>query len=660
MKNLNVNELSKTLRSFAAMSGKVAAAIEQYEAIPPDYIKDAQAGTIGKKKPFFRLPFVSRKAAGEMALKAAEITTKDLRIRHQEDLTKALNRQTMNSDRPNPDKQVSFIGGDFASMQAFFDAEYTEEFLRNGESKFAESLEAEFFEALGRESGGKLKYDSLEDVKNKEEKERYSHYLESSRRIWAGMFGAHGIFSSPEYDFQFSTMSEIRKQANMRYQIDPHIGGFIDSILSYIVGTGIKFKCSDPECHEYLEREYWNFNVMENYHKERVLKVLLNGEQFAKYHVTDAGRMVVFQIDPDYITEIEYEDRFNLAYKEVDENGADKEWHLDVDYEEHTEKGLKSKYESAAQDKDKVFHMKIGLGTRGKPIALRVLRYAQYYEDFVRDCQRHWHEQSRCIIVKTVSKSSTDYDEVGNIYPSVSGGLMLVAVKDEIEYQFMSPQMNSGGADVLGRMLRMSLSTGFRTPEVVGFVDASESVYASIKTTMNPFTYMIMDYQDLVKSWHGAEARLFLQRGIDNGDLKEKVKIKTFDQDKVAEAAVFVFESISTLSITELDKGVKDIMGEPKIKEVDTIDVPIEFILPDVIEQNIKELTDAYKVHDEMGWAHKSLISTKLGWPYQLVKVLREQDRLEMQKQDQDYADKIRQGLGVGKVDKKKDDEDDK
>lgn len=576
------------------------------------------------------------------------------------------------------------------------------DFLRSYSEMLQEEMSqySDFIYNLDGSDFRKIAVESLSESIAEFDAEEHKDIVEHTSRLWALSFGAFGLFSQSDFDLTREQIFGAQRQSEMRYALDPHARSIIDNLCSYVIGRGVKVKTNSPELNKFLSQVYWDFNGMETYHKERFKKFLLRGEHFNRYKVRTLEdrndepwrgfRFAVLEIPSPEVMDVEYrENRFPVSYLRdfMDDNDKEKNRaYPDIELDRYVdEMGLTpSKYFQSEEgeqgsvqtrtpdgmdkayepvEDEPVMFMKLGHGRRGRPFLLQVLRYLQYLEDIKRDATRLVHEQSRVIMI--VYDSRSDRDKAGTVFPAPAGGMALVGIKDEVEYEFTNPKVDGTGFKEIARMIQLSISAGSRSPEIVIFYDASNTVYASINASSNPYLNTIADFQDLHMEELMKEIKYCIRQAVETGSLPEKMKISVFDQETAFEMQSVFDEAVSAIrsgedaDVGEAEDKLKELFGEGEKVEIKTVDIPVEVIHPEVKDTDEKAQAEAFKIHQDMGWGSRFTISAKLGYDpvKELGNILREEQLKAARIQRE--MDKISQGKGIGGTGDKPDDDQD-
>lgn len=458
---------------------------------------------------------------------------------------------------------------------------------------------------------------------------------ESSARLVVATLGLYGLFAGGVRQFFGGVMAQQRA-ARLRVQLDPHAASFLKNARSYTVGRGVKFTAAAAEIETAYQQGFWVPNRMSKLNKDRFEDWLTNGEAFTLYRGAGQGqsfRLWAVPVLPEEVTEIVRRDNYlALAYKrefEPEEDGSARgrstggrrteQWLLDAQYEEVLERGVTDLPQEIAERVEeglRMLHFKFGSQERGQVPLLPVLRYFQYYDQFVKDTVRLHHEQSRVIMIeyRTGRVSASAQED------APEGGIKLVGARGQLEWEFMSPDINPGMSEKVGRMIRLSVAGGTRTPEFILFQDGSNQNYASIRKSENPYTQFILDLQDAYGYELSREAAFFVRQAVAARALPLKLKILRFDEEALAKVqGMYVEMMMEDVDVDRIVEQVTRELGTPVEEEVPTEDVPIGFEFPAIVQEDPRALAETLKIHDELGIVDPETAATKAGYDWKTV-----------------------------------------
>ena len=130
-----------------------------------------------------------------------------------------------------------------------------------------------------------------------------------------------------------------------------------------------------------------------------------------------------------------------------------------------------------------------------------------------------------------------------------------------------------------------------------------------------------------------------IKYGIERGILPKLSKKTILKKDKMEEV-------VSLKRLEEKAKKINDYRVSQKIAEIEgdidnyeRVTVPtsteVDISWPPIVSRKLKEETDAYMVHNQMGWASKRTIAGKLGYDYD------EEQRLIQKEMEEGYVEPV-------------------
>ena len=471
----------------------------------------------------------------------------------------------------------------------------------------------------------------LSNMKQGKEREKIESAL---GRSFGGMTGLGLGFGAIEFGHE--QIIAIQKACRLRNKMDAHFGAIVDNFKSYIIGRGVKFKFNVPEIQEVVQEKYWDFNDMESEQNVYLIDLLVNGERFSRYkkaELTEGEKnFVVLSIDSVEISDIDVvEKKFPAYYLRKGLTALGKEiefWYKSSFFDKIEERGLEVGEVRDTDDskEEEVYHMKFGGDVRGFPPFARILRVLRFLETFIKDVSRLYHEQARVILVKYIPKNYRGFDKP--LSKTVKGGIVLKGIKDVVDYEFKSPKISAGPVETIGRLYRITISSGSRMPEFIAFMDAKSGVFASVKKMETPFSNAVLDYQDAFKCFLETEVRIFLKWAIEEEFLKDEYEVEVFEEEAIEQAFEILIDAINSgAKIKESSQAVVDVLEEKTKKiKVKTLEAPIDWIFPDMVSDEPLALAERMKIQLESGIISKQTASTQSGlnWKLEVSRMARE------------------------------------
>lgn len=463
------------------------------------------------------------------------------------------------------------------------------------------------------------------------------------RKSFGGMVGIGLGFGAVEFGHE--QILAIQRSCRLRYKMDGHFFAIVDNFKSYIIGRGLKFKVGVPAIQEALEKKYWEFNDMEIEQNDYVINMLIDGERFSRYAEADPvetedskddedtkKNFVVLDITPTEITGAEIVENKFPAYwlrTGIDSRGKEFDiWYKSSLFDRIEARGLKPEkdQDTEGSDAQTVYQMKFGGDVRGFPPFARILRVLRYYEMFINDVRRLYHEQSKIILVKYIPKGFRGFDKP--LSQSVKGGVILKGIKDVVDYEFKAPQQSRGPIEAIGRLMRLTTAAGSRMPEFIAFMDGNTAVYASVKKMENPFSNAVVDYQDAFKNFFDQEVRIFLAWAIKNDILEKEYEMEVFEEEAIEQAFNILVHAINEKGeVLEASLAVVGALeGKSKKVKVDTLTIPIDWIFPDMVSDEPLQIAQRMKVLLESRIISRQTASTQAGfnWKLEVLRMAKE------------------------------------
>lgn len=419
----------------------------------------------------------------------------------------------------------------------------------NGEDPFYESLYSSYYGVNNKYAFNKLSDNVKEAVKYSTAK------------------GYLTVYNSP---FERHQADELRKHAQtiayIRSFEDPIVGAIPDALTRFVLGRGIKFKASDYRVQSILER-FWKLNNMEMYMKRLMWLLAVESEYFPLYFVSErSGDVAIREIQPIEIDEIETckEDKdTRLSYKRnmLPIDGYPEQmgfrYYADIDYferldniPEHFNKELitsRNVGEEKWRNKTELVQfvkLMMNREVRSRVMLERVLRWAEFYKNWIIDRAIINHEKGRVVWIVTISGRKSELWE--RFKPAPAGGTIKYSTQDK-KWEVVNAKINADQAKDDGLFLLYQVAAGAGIPIHVLTQRTSEQVYSSIRASDTPFSQLILDLQDtLVESVLRPMFRLVVRSMINasNPEIKipKKIKIRKYIKEHLRDLYRFSYE----------------------------------------------------------------------------------------------------------------------
>jgi len=436
---------------------------------------------------------------------------------------------------------------------------------------------------------------------------------------------------------EFSDREDMLKQIYFFYYRNPIARNIIDTFINFICGGNFIFNATDENkvIQDYIE-EFWfcNKNRMNVKLREIVCRVLRDGEVFIRYLDKGDGYPIIRLIDSIDIKNIEtkkddYEEIIKYHYvSEIDSSLEDDD--------ETSDKIRTIKKSIPAED---IQHIKIGVDgnvKRGRSVLEPALKFLKYHEDWVTGRAIINKLKSNIFLHKKVANASPSqitslkntqkqrqYVTTRTAYKIPRTGTMTIST-DNIEYDWIAPEINAKDTAEDGRQLRLSIAAAVGIPEHILYGDSSHANYSSSLISQNPFIKKIISLQ----SFFGFEIQEMFSRSIQFGINKDVIPSDSFEtklnDEKTKE--VMNFRNFLNKNSNKL-KEEEIIEYETKILEIEKnkdnyIKVPcktktkVNIKWPPLLPSDEESITRALIMQWEVGIVSKETIAGRLGYTF--------------------------------------------
>jgi len=496
----------------------------------------------------------------------------------------------------------------------------------------------------------------------------------------------------------------IQELAYNKAFTDPIVGAIPDTYERFVLGRGIKFRCEVPAVQEVLEK-FWRDNDMENFSRQRIWLLVVESELFILYYLGNDGTVLVREIPPAEITEIETDpdDKATiLAYHRsfvTSTNVANIEdrYYPDIEYYNYKNNpliGITSQWEGEKgwQGPNKlVQYVKFmpNREVRSRIFLERVLKWANLFKQWLYDRAIINHEKGRVVWILTISTRKSDAWE--RYKPAPAGGTIKISTPDR-KWEVVNAKIGADDAKEDGMFLIYQITAGSGIPMHVLTQRADAAVYASLRKMDTPFSQNILAVQDFVSdNLFKKMFKVVIRANVEAGNLPEKVIVKKFIKEHLVYKHRCLYESYRNDKITykeyldevlkilttvinsdDYDNNLVDVKfvtecmqlrtdcqqemvevlesnkSENKeflnriVKifetgvdiEVETENVPIQIVFPDVVRENVAEMAKVLQIHDAMKIASKTTLAAKAGYDPEQEIYLKRRDKLFTNPQD--------------------------
>lgn len=433
-----------------------------------------------------------------------------------------------------------------------------------------------------------------------------------------------------------------------KWHTDPHAQSLSRTVKVYTAGSGIEISSPNPKIHAELA-EFWKVNNMPSRLKEAIPRRWITGEHYFRYQIGADGRIRIRdRTIPTEIAKIEthpedMETRLAYGRSRPDSNGVMStsdtteglDWFADIDYftqEADDDFGMKSTQHPQLKDTDLMQMIKFGdsSSVRGYPSMFSVLRYLTYYEHFITDRIILNHERSKVVWVRKI-KGNRGIE--GGRAQSVPRSGQTLTETDRIEWKAMNAEIRADDVKEDARLIRLCISAGTGFPEHVIFQDASNEVYASIRTQDTPFAQTIMSEQQDWKWEIMKMLKVVLREKVNRGGMAKTFALPQFTMES--------YESM-TERLTDMVKDgaeredlLSELAGISKDAKTRTVrlateDFPVDVKFPAMVQEDPLAMAQESEVLHRTGIASRHTLAAKHGLRHdeEIPRILAERKQL--------------------------------
>ena len=319
---------------------------------------------------------------------------------------------------------------------------------------------------------------------------------------------------------------------------------------------------------------------------------------------------------------------------------------------------------------EEIIHIKGGAkdDQRGLPDFQSILKHCVWYDDWVHNRVIYNRLKTSFYLEEIIPSSPGNTTTAEGQYPNQTqqygkGGKEIqrmpkmgtkITHNAAVKYNWLKPDIRADDASEDGRVIRMAICTGGQFPEFI-LGDASQANYSSTMVSQNPFVRKIEYYQQMFEQFFKEIYAKIIQHGIDVKSLSG-MSTKTETIEKASNIGIFRKIQYKLRANEEMNEKGDIVKKKKKIVPTNT---EVDFIWPTIIKQNLKEETEAYQIHQNMGVVSTATLSQKLGydWDEEQRKLDKEEPLDTDDPGDDDYDKKKKRDLDDTKK-KKKDDDD--
>jgi hypothetical protein len=469
-------------------------------------------------------------------------------------------------------------------------------------------------------------------------------------------------------DQEMGILMSVMEACEQKVKIDPHAGAIVNSLTNYTVGTGLEYSCSVEGVEDVL-RSFAQKNGLRRRIKKAVIRAYTFGEHYFFYYIDpDTGdtflrdRTKPYEIRAIQTHPEDIETR--LAYGRIKKGDIDNvklntkyDWFADAGYwdqRKHPDGGI-ARGTGRMSRRKLVQMVKMGGSDelRGTPRMYPVLRYLRYYEDFVLDRIILNHERSKVVWVRKIT-GNRDIEGGRAQYGPVGG--QVLTETPQIEWKIVNPQINASDSQPDARMMRLTIATGVRIPEHILFQDASEQVYASIRSQDTPFSYDIRSSQ---QDWvDDAESmfRMVIREKVRAGKLPDQTDVEVFTTEAhrrlYDELFPLIAEGGSRQEALSIVEALSD-ESPTKTVKIDTVDVKVDTRFPEIVQQDPLKMAQESEILDRIGIFSRTELAARHGGNYKQTAKLKNLEKDWVDEPEEEDADDGERNRGRGSFGKK-------
>ena len=404
---------------------------------------------------------------------------------------------------------------------------------------------------------------------------------------------------------------------------DPHAKAMINTVKHYTVGNGIKLDCTVDKVRRHID-EYWNMSAMSSKIKQAVPRRWLFGEHYFLHFISASGdvrtrdRTKPFEIS--HIETSREDGEVRLAYGRSDPGGQSKDgvnWFADINYFDQLEGAFP--YRSVVHKKlkeDRLMQMvKFGDSSskRGIPALYSALRFFTYYEHFVLDRIVLNHERSKVVWIKKISGNRGV--EKGRAQLGPRSGQILYETSN-VSWRTENPNINADDVKEDARLIRLTMCYAANMPEHIVFQDASNEVYASIRSQDTPFSQFIISEQADWGFTIKEMIRFVLKKKVEKRVLPKKTNVELYTTESMNQIYDEVEPMISSGANKEDIIDTIEVLasGIPTKKaRINTEDVLVDVNFPQVVQPDPLKLAQESEILGRSKLASKHTLSARHG-----------------------------------------------
>lgn len=433
---------------------------------------------------------------------------------------------------------------------------------------------------------------------------------------WSNMGQSDEVHNEPKRAVTSSYRNDARTSSFLFYDTSPIGKAFVKNLVSYVYGRGLKFVTQSPEVNKVLT-DFWDFNGLESRQKRLYKHYVLNGEWYSALldTVDKKGTFKLRIIPPNQIDQVVTEDDdigsfYGIARSTFSgTNDSSRTLYRAIFYEDLEEPSQEiSRLLSSGYKLDetvKIAYLCNGHEdeTRGLPYMHSSFRWMRLLLEYALDRARFASFRHKIYGVVQYLSSQRAGSIPSYVDLPKSGKFLFEDMNRK--FRFETPNIGGGEMKPDWDMLMYLVCSGLQMPPHILFQDSSNENYASIRKADTPFSNFVLDEQDELRDYWKLIFQYVVVEMVNRGKLPKTVKVRVYKSSMIGEAfdwsvrqdcAIdYVVDRVNTLiskgRISEQDKEdisdkAKAILGEETEQEIDTVDIPIDIVFPNVVHED--------------------------------------------------------------------------
>jgi len=431
--------------------------------------------------------------------------------------------------------------------------------------------------------------------KKRYERERYrfarKRLVEASSFLRDEDEGEYQLIASGGKDFSELDQKTMLERARELWKSNPHARGIVRTLEKFVLGRGVRIIAHDenPRVQEWWD-EFAHENDFERRTREIVRRSFRDGECFLRYFVNEeTGRVKLRFLEPEEIADPEGRVSYGIE--------------TDPDDIETPLRYFRARNGRLIEIIPARFiqHIKILVDSnvkRGLSFLYVVMPLISKYEQWLNDRIVLNKIRSAVAIIRKVSAprgeltafSREGLTDAGRRRMWKPGSI--ITVSEGVDYQILSPNLQAHDVQYDGRNILLAIASGCGLAEYMVSADASNANYASTMVAESPSVREFEDWQQFFEVEFAEIFRRVISAGIEMGALPAEKEVTYYETG---------------------EDGVR-VSRRKQVKTSLSCDV----LFPPLVHRNIKEETEALRMHKEMGIVSNHTLAGKLGYDYRV------------------------------------------